>query len=189
MNHPPLSFPDITDIKVKNSGEPSLLLCIFYKKNMKRIYTSILLLCMVTMAGAQHTLLPTPTSHQNQNGSFELTGHVKIISQGEYSDKLSKDFEKEVSQSDLPKKKGKGVIVFMQSPENGMPADAYELNIGNDTIRLCASSESGLFYAKEALLQMARHQKGQLNTCRIQDSPRFRWRGFMLDESRHFFGK
>ncbi len=189
MNHPPLSFPDITDIKVKNSGEPSLLLCIFYKKNMKRIYTSILLLCMVTMAGAQHTLLPTPTSHQNQNGSFELTGHVKIISQGEYSDKLSKDFQKEVSQSDLPKKKGKGVIVFMQSPENGMPADAYELNIGNDTIRLCASSESGLFYAKEALLQMARHQKGQLNTCRIQDSPRFRWRGFMLDESRHFFGK
>lgn len=28
-----------------------------------------------------------------------------------------------------------------------------------------------------------------MRACKIQDQPRYGWRGFMLDESRHFFGK
>ena len=52
-----------------------------------------------------------------------------------------------------------------------------------------ASSKSGLFYAKETLLQLIRFYDGKLPVCRIEDYPRYEWRGFMLDESRHFFGK
>ena len=67
--------------------------------------------------------------------------------------------------------------------------EAYTLVVEPNSILLQASSEAGLFYAKEALLQLSRFGKGNVRACKIQDQPRYGWRGFMLDESRHFFGK
>ena len=70
-----------------------------------------------------------------------------------------------------------------------MPDEAYSLTVSQESVLLEASSESGLFYAKEALKQLARFGKGTVRACKITDQPRYGWRGFMLDESRHFFGK
>ena len=36
---------------------------------------------------------------------------------------------------------------------------------------------------------MSRFGNGKVKCCTINDAPRYQWRGFMLDESRHFFGK
>lgn len=33
------------------------------------------------------------------------------------------------------------------------------------------------------------HSQWSLPSVEIEDAPRFEWRGFMLDEGRHFFGK
>lgn len=75
------------------------------------------------------------------------------------------------------------------SYRDGMPSEGYELTVGPKKISIVAGGESGAFYARQTLLQMqASYGEGQLPCCVVKDAPRFAWRGFMLDESRHFRG-
>lgn len=64
--------------------------------------------------------------------------------------------------------------------------EAYELEITKKGAVVRASSQAGLFYGMQTLRQQV--ASGKVHVGIIKDSPRFTWRGFMLDESRHFFG-
>ena len=68
-----------------------------------------------------------------------------------------------------------------------MPAEAYELQIKKNGIVVKASDDAGRFYALQTLGQLAEDEVMYCGV--IRDVPRFKWRGFMLDEARHFFGK
>lgn len=70
----------------------------------------------------------------------------------------------------------------------------YELIVQNGQIKLLAQGEKGYFNAINSLLQLlsfhgAQDAKAKIPNVHIIDEPLFSWRGFMLDESRHFFGK
>ena len=69
-----------------------------------------------------------------------------------------------------------------------MGAEAYELKIKARGVEITAGSPAGEFYARQTLEQLA-DNLGYLPVGIIKDSPRFEWRGFMLDESRHFLGE
>ncbi|GEM47172.1 beta-N-acetylhexosaminidase [Deinococcus cellulosilyticus NBRC 106333 = KACC 11606] len=88
---------------------------------------------------------------------------------------------------------GKG-IVFQQSEEDLGP-EGYRLEVTEHQVVLGASDEAGLFYAAISLLQLlppAIFSQSQetadwhIPAQQIEDHPRFGWRGFMLDVSRHF---
>ena len=70
---------------------------------------------------------------------------------------------------------------------------SYTLKIESNKIIITSSSHEGIFYGLVSLLQMLKTQPVgaivNIPNCEISDAPRFQWRGFMLDESRHFFGK
>jgi len=71
-----------------------------------------------------------------------------------------------------------------------LPPEAYTLQIAPSGIALRASDPAGLYYAAVTLWQLL---TADLNTdlpttlpeLLIEDRPRFAWRGFMLDSSRH----
>jgi hexosaminidase len=70
---------------------------------------------------------------------------------------------------------------------------AYTLTITPQKITIAASDSEGIFYGIGSLIQLVKAQPTSngvtLAALAITDAPRYQWRGFMLDESRHFFGK
>ncbi len=75
----------------------------------------------------------------------------------------------------------------------GIPPEGYELSIRPDGMTIRHSDDAGLFYARTTLLHMGRHDEQRKCTAypclEIKDSPKFKWRGVHLDDSRHFYGK
>ncbi|WBB59062.1 beta-N-acetylhexosaminidase [Streptomyces sp. WMMC500] len=77
--------------------------------------------------------------------------------------------------------------------------EAYRLEIGPDGVRLTGGGPAGLFWGAQTLRQLLGprayrtaplgEHAWELPHCRVEDAPRFGWRGFMLDVSRHFLTK
>ncbi|MEN0053080.1 MAG: beta-N-acetylhexosaminidase [Mucilaginibacter sp.] len=69
---------------------------------------------------------------------------------------------------------------------------AYRLSTVSNKIAIMAAEREGVFNGVTTLLQLCRSAKAEdsriLPGLIINDKPRYQWRGFMLDESRHFFG-
>ena len=55
-------------------------------------------------------------------------------------------------------------------------------------VRIEAADPEGVFYARQSL-KMLSSLDSSVVCCTILDWPRFRYRGILLDESRHFQGK
>lgn len=87
----------------------------------------------------------------------------------------------------------KADIQLVLTPGN-MSKQSYSLNISKNQVKLTANTSQGIFYGLQTLRQLILFGQNNGNTITlpvvvINDSPRFGWRGIMLDESRHFFGK
>jgi hexosaminidase len=68
--------------------------------------------------------------------------------------------------------------------------EAYQVVVGADGIGITASGGAGLFYGVQTMLQLLPPRPAATTSVpyvRIADEPAFRWRGAMLDVSRHFF--
>ena len=63
--------------------------------------------------------------------------------------------------------------------------EAYTLTITPKGVRATASTEAGLFYARQTLEQL-KGADGTVPCLTIEDSPRFEYRGVMIDPCRHF---
>jgi hexosaminidase len=70
-------------------------------------------------------------------------------------------------------------------PAAGGEDESYSLEVGADGIVIAASSRAGYLYGAISLWQMLAHNNGEVAAWRIEDEPRFRWRGIMLDSARH----
>jgi len=68
----------------------------------------------------------------------------------------------------------------------GQPAEGYTLEVDGAGIRIEASDEAGLFYGQQTVRHLV--VDGRVPFTRIDDHPRFAYRGAMLDVARHFFG-
>ena len=66
-----------------------------------------------------------------------------------------------------------------------LPAEGYAIEVAPTGAVIRSASDAGAFYARQTLQQL-RAADGSLPCVAIRDAPRFAWRGFMLDSSRHF---
>ena len=89
---------------------------------------------------------------------------------------------------------------FVEASDGDMPAlellrtgdgapESYRLDVSRTKITLTAPDAAGLFYGLQSLAQLAGHHGRRIPAVTIVDAPRFGYRGFMLDVSRHFRDK
>ena len=101
---------------------------------------------------------------------------------------------------DVLKSNKKGDAHIVLSLDENMGAEAYKLSVAPKRIDITAATAAGFFYAFQTLKQlMPRNvmagvpdenvKEWSVPVVFIEDEPRFGWRGFMLDEGRHFYGK
>jgi len=96
---------------------------------------------------------------------------------------------------------GKSILLNLDpSLETSLGKEGYRLEVlSTSPIHITAATPAGLFYGGQTLRQLLpatifakAEQSGvkwQVPCCRIEDKPRFSWRGLLLDEGRHFFGR
>ena len=141
-------------------------------------------------------LVPRAASMQAMTGRFELGPH-RIVAGGKEAQAVLEQFARLAGDA-LPNaalqppagsRDGGGVLEFRVVPGLGVPAEGYRLRIDANGGSLQAADAHGLFNGAMTLLQLLRRDTdgtAWLPAVRIDDSPRFPWRGLMLDSARHF---
>lgn len=113
----------------------------------------------------QIQLIPEPFEMTQSDGMFKVS-QAMLVGAGSASNKVN----------------------FRVNPNaTDIPDEGYQLEIDEAGVRLTAKTETGLFYGKQTLLQLL--TPNGLPYVKINDHPRFHYRGLHLDVSRHFFDK
>ncbi|HEX3625338.1 MAG TPA: beta-N-acetylhexosaminidase [Verrucomicrobiae bacterium] len=145
-------------------------------------------------------LVPLQQHIQQMDGSFTLTPQTRIC-----ADRASRQtaafFAERLRQStgdplkahrQFSSAPAQNSILFTTKDANtNVGSEGYELEVTTNAIVIRAPAQAGLFYGGQTLMQLVLHEPGawQAPCVKITDWPRFPWRGFMLDVSRHFFNK
>ncbi|SHL03653.1 beta-N-acetylhexosaminidase [Flavobacterium chilense] len=143
-------------------------------------------------------IIPKPVKVEQKEGAFIIPLSVQIIvdKKAEKSaDYIKASFLKYTGIDpvvSIGNKHKKNTIAFLVDEKMNLPNDGYELNITKKGILVKGKSSNGVLNGLQTLLQICSAKdvkKGTIPFVKIEDYPRFEWRGMMLDCSRQFFDK
>jgi len=150
-----------------------------------------------------NTIIPKPQVFKPLDGTFYLTEQTALFSDTPLSMDAQEYLQKQIqlnSDYKLQEQKGSRNTVYYQY-KNDMEKESYTLHVTAVQTVIQANSASGFFYATISLMQLmdtkiwgqteSKYPKKSwtIPACIIEDYPRFKWRGMMLDSSRNFFSK
>lgn len=176
-------------------------------KITKKITASLMAVCLSASCMADGlSIIPRPAKLVEGNGQFtfgQVTTAWADAYEGDSIQSLLESFEQEfTSTTGLAFKASKAAKAAVQLRLNpSLKGESYCLTVSKTNVIIEAARPVGFFYALQTLKQMlptravmagVSVEKGTsmtLPVVEIEDAPRFGWRGFMLDEGRHFFGK
>jgi len=146
------------------------------------------------LLGITQRVIPQPSSIATDRGEFDLKGATQIG----YNDKslawMAKYLERQIYLTCKVKiKHPNGVhpsfYLRLKKNANSEPKGSYKLSANAGGVLIESENKEGLFYGVQSLLQLININTKTISAVDITDASRYQWRGFMLDESRHFFGK
>ncbi|HEX7368997.1 MAG TPA: beta-N-acetylhexosaminidase, partial [Rhodanobacteraceae bacterium] len=146
-------------------------------------------------------LIPMPASIARGAGQFDATAATPVVVRSDdrgarFAAEHFVDTLARISRLHLHIAKASAAtrpaIVFQLAPDAAVPsADGYSLDVSPNGIKVRARTAQGLFYGGVTLDQLltpngASSASVAVPVVRIEDWPRFQWRGLMLDSARHF---
>ena len=171
--------------------------------NIRKEYTKVcLFLCILGMCFHAHPILaqsviPVPLKMEKGTGSFLLSEKTRFYTNLQGGEaKLWENYLKAlpVQLKKAGMKDRKQMLLLLITPKNPqLPSpESYTLSVTPQQILIRATSGAGLFYGMQTLLQLAQPSGAgsySIASVEIEDTPRFAYRGLMLDVSRHFSTK
>jgi hexosaminidase len=165
-----------------------------------------MLLAMAGPAAASVDVIPKPASvEQRAHDSFALTADTRIVVRHRSRDAapVAGDLARLLRRSTgyrLPvvwkSNRHHPEISLKLTRSQPVGREGYVLRTSRHEVRIKARTAAGLYHGVQTLRQLlpakvesgtARPGPWRVPGVRIQDEPRFRWRGAHLDVSRHFF--
>lgn len=146
-----------------------------------------------TPAGT-NVIIPGPLSVMVKKGTFVITHETVVYNNLNEED--SKRILHYLNEYSLFLTTAESVpdinyIQLIQEPasESNAPEGHYVLDVSQKGVVIRAVDGAGVFYGIQSLLQMVWAHGNEIPCVVITDAPRFAYRGFHLDVSRHFFDK
>ena len=163
----------------------------------------LLLIAMMTAlsGNAQNNLniIPMPAEVKMGKGIFNINKNTSIVLEGSGLEKIADYFNDYLftiygfKLKFNSKNTNPNSIVLNYERLDAVVAGAYNLTVTNKGVNIAGDNDNGVFYGIQTLIQLLPVTKPgnknyQLSILQlsIKDYPRFRYRGMMLDVSRHF---
>lgn len=182
---------------------------------MKNVIYIMLLVFVSTMAvSAQQktsktniNIIPMPVSLKVDEGHFRITSKTTLFVSGNITEQsktflinlLQKSIGDPLPVINTERQKKIIKLIINQVNQQRLGREGYTMKVTPNAITIKANELNGLFYGIQTLLQLLPpfvvnenkrdKQRWEVPCLEIMDFPRFKWRGVMLDVSRHFFSK
>jgi hexosaminidase len=182
--------------------------------NMLKILLSCaLVLCAFARGGAQnvepkemkptHHLMPVPAVLKFQTGRFALDRSFTVIAQGYVDERLKSAIARAIGRlaartgfelaANIPADvNAASLVIRCQAAGKSIPSldedESYALEVKEKQIVLNAPTVVGALRGLETFLQLVEADRDGyfLPFVEIEDQPRFRWRGLLIDVCRHW---
>lgn len=171
--------------------------------NIRKEYPKVcLFLWILGMCFHAHPILaqsfiPVPLKMEQGTGSFLLSEKTKLYTnlqggEAELWENYLKALPVQLKEARMKDRKQMlFLLITPKTPQLPSP-ESYTLSVTSQRIDIRATSGAGLFYGMQTLLQLmqpASTGSYSVPSVEIEDTPRFAYRGLMLDVSRHFSTK
>ena len=161
------------------------------------LFLWILGMCFHAHPILAQSVIPVPLKMEQGTGSFLLSEKTKLYTnlqggEAELWENYLKALPVQLKEARMKDRKQMlFLLITPKTPQLPSP-ESYTLSVTSQRIEIRATSGAGLFYGMQTLLQLmqpAGTGSYSIASVEIEDTPRFAYRGLMLDVSRHFSTK
>lgn len=166
------------------------------------LLSSALLFAQQSSNSYQHHLLPVPAHVDVQPGRLPIDAQFKVALDGHPDERLSSSANRFLDRlegrtavqlsHELSKDPAARLVIRVKSAGNAVPQlgddESYAIEVTPAQAVLTANQTVGAIRGLETILQLLESDKDgfYLPLVKIEDAPRFPWRGLMIDVARHF---
>ena len=174
---------------------------------MKNLLIALMLLFTFTkcteknrsFSESEITILPKPNSSTLLKGSFAFNKKQSIFSNQKEQGFAVVDLKQFIAKKtgfNLRSNNDNSAEISFEKSES-LTSEAYKLEVTPNKITILANDSAGYYYGVQTLKQLLSSETKEnsdetihlIPAISVEDNPRFKWRAYMLDESRYFHGE
>lgn len=158
----------------------------------------IFLVAQNASAQKECPVIPLPNHYEQSKESFVLNKNTSIVIKDPSLKSLAVFLQQSIKSYNgvtlRISNNDKYNAILLEEYDAPSNTETYSLRMERKSIVISSPTHEGLFDGINSLLQLIRQSSVKksgvaINCWNIRDTAKYKWRGLLLDESRHFFGK